>query len=179
MALPAGRPARLGYYWVENPKTDILASAALAVAITLVSAWCDWGQIIASADAGTRRALFQVIAGFAGTLLGLTLASLSILVGLVRSPVAQLDAGLSGHGQVQMVKTFVWALAELSTVFLLSLWAILNNTADNTAGSNVVQVVVLAGLVLAALGISRVIWILWKLLQITAHGTPKREETDE
>lgn len=174
MTLKVSRLDKTLYAWVEHPILDIVAAGGIAAGVTGLSAWQEWGQIIASADAGARRAVFQVVATTSGTMLGLTLTSLSILVGLIRSPVAQLEQVLPGNRTIRMARTFVSALLALGAVFMLAVWAILNNTKDGTPGSTLVQAMILAALVLAALRIYRVVWILWKMLQITSAGTATR-----
>lgn len=159
------------FVWIEHPALDYLLGAAAGVGITGISAWQDWGQLIASADAVVRRTIIQIIATFSGTLLGLTLTSLSILVGMIRSPVKELEVLLPGTRKVEMARTFLSGVFGLGLVLLMSLWAILNNTKDGSVGSNSVQILVLAATCLAALRIARVVLILWKMFVLTAHGT--------
>lgn len=166
------RPAeRVLFNWIDHPAWDYVIGAAVGIAVTGVSAWQHWGQVIASADAVVRRTIIQIVATFSGTLLGLTLTSLSILVGMIRTPVRELDVLLPGARKLRMVRTFISGLFGLGVVFLVSVWAILNNTKDNTSGSNVVQLLILSAICLAALRISRVVLVLWKMLEVTTHGT--------
>ncbi len=177
------RREQLVYYWVHHPAVDYALGAVVGGGVTGLAAWRGWGQLIASADAATRRALFQVVAAFSGTLLGLTLTSLSILVGLIRSPVVLLDKLLPGQRKVRATGTFISSLVGLAWVFVLCLWALINDTKEHTAGSSVVQAFILGGLALAALRTSRVVWVLWKMVRVTAtaptgHALSEDEQDD-
>ena len=170
MAIPT-RPEKILFGWIEHPTWDYVIGAIAGPGVTVVCAWREWGQVIASADAVTRRTLFQILATFSGTLLGLTLTSLSIMVALLRIPVKELDVLLPGKRRVRMVRAFISGLVGLGVALLVMLWAVLNNTKDQTAGSNVVQALVLSAACLAVLRIARVVIILWKMFEVTTHST--------
>lgn len=161
---------KLSYTWVRNPSADWLL-ATVMVATWTVASWLASSPVLITGSApDIRRALFQTLIALAGTFAGLVLTSVSILVNLLRAPVASLDEILSSSNKRQIGEVLLSVLGRLGAVFVTALGALLIDS-SSAYGLWWAEVLVAVSLVAALSSIWRVVWVLRRLLAVTESGS--------
>lgn len=156
--------------WFEKPAWDwLLVLIVVAVmALTSMSAGAFGIQEIPN---DTRRALYQTTTTICGTLLGLTLTSVSILNTALQRETSSLTPWASGS---QMRGTiagmFFSSVRALAIGVLVGLVALIGDSEANT-GSPWIQIVLMSAAVLVGARMVRMLWAL-SLIVRTPSATP-------
>ena len=115
-------------------------------------------------DADTRRAVYQTMTTLSGTLLGLTLTSVSILAGLMKQDLKTATGGLLTPKRQQRVSRLFFAgLRGLAMALLVSL-ALLVTEGGKGEGGILSQALTLTVLAFVAARVGRIIWVLSLIL---------------
>lgn len=118
-------------------------------------------------EAGTRRAVYQTMTTLSGTLLGLTLTSVSILANLMKQDLSTATGGLlTPHRQKRISGLFFAGLRGLAIALLGSL-VLLVADSDRVVGARLDQAIAFAILTLATCRLGRIIWVLSLVLSVS------------
>lgn len=172
--------------WVNHPILDVVA-AMVCIGVLL----CLRSQVslVRGLAPDTRRALYQTAATLSGTLLGLVLTSISILNTLLRADLEQLTEGrMKPRTQRRAGSLFFSAVRALGVALLVYLALLILDTKPGpppTAarlGGQLAQALALAIALLLVSRVSRVVWVLSRLLHVSAGAPdvgPVRTAIDE
>jgi hypothetical protein len=111
-------------------------------------------------DAGTRTAVFQTMTALSGTLLGLTLTSVSILAGLMKQDLATATRGLlTPRRQKRVSRLFFAGLRGLAVALLVS-FALMGGTGDQVSVGPATQALAFTVTLFAVARLGRIVWVL-------------------
>ncbi len=181
-AAPRNLPKSVGY-WFAKPWVDWLL-LALAAGICICISWRHGAWGLENLKPETRRALYQTLTTISGTLLGLTLTSISVLNSALRQSMSSVAARLVTPARKQAVaRLFFAAVRGLAASLGVSLYALLSDSEAPT-GRPLVQAVVLAVVVLSCLRIARTLWALSLIVSASSvapmeSSTPRPAITDD
>ena len=163
------RPPRLTRVYIDWPAGDWLVVGGVLAIISwlsspepmLLSRVVDWHiGWFRDLDVATRRAVYQTMTTLSGTLLGLTLTSVSILAGLMKQDLKAATGGLlTPKRQRRVSGLFFAALRGLASALVLS-FGLLIADGSQSPGGGIAQAVAMAVVALVALRLGRVIWVL-------------------
>lgn len=162
-----GPRERLQHNWVRHQWADWL------LALILVGGWLAAGRAgwlpwaLTEIPHDTRRTVYQILATVAATMGGFTLASISILVNLLRAPMTTVDKLLPADDKRRVGTAFVSALPTLFTLFVA---ALIGLTTDASLGAGYwwLQATIVGAGVAAVASLARVVWILRRLLTLSS-----------
>lgn len=153
---PGHRVSRwlVGHQWID-------LVAALTAALLLWSLCRDLG--LGSLDPVGRRATYQTVAGLAGTLLGLTMTTISVLASNIDKGIGGSPKGLPKDLVVGISKPMFGLLRVLGLALVVALIALVGDT-----GSAAVIGAAWPQPVLGALAVT-VLLRLWRVLTLLSH----------
>lgn len=157
---------RAQHFWVRHLWAD------LAIALVASAAWIAAGKLhwiplgLTEVPADSRRAIFQILATVAATMGGFTLTSISILVNLLRTPMTAVDRLLPADDKRRVGAVFLAVLPWLLGIFVVALASVATD-ADVGVGYWWLQTLVTGMAVAAVCAISRVVWVLRRLLAVS------------
>jgi hypothetical protein len=158
--------------WVKGPLWDhaVLIPLMLWVLLILVNVLPTPFVAIAPES---RRAILQTFATLTGTMTGLTLTSVSIMINLVRTPLSAIDKLLPSADKRRVGGVFLAALPNLLGAFLASLVALALEPGAIALASKSPPalpwfpiLIVLWFTAASLLSIARIVWVLRKLLRL-------------
>ena len=162
----AGLVRRFVRTWVGHRALD--AVAAIPILIWGYLGYREWmPTLLTEVAPGARRAIFQSTLTVAGTMAGLTLTSVSILVNLLRTPLSNLDNILPASDKRRVGAVFLAALLPLLLTFIASASTIAIE-GDAVMGVWWVEAITLFLATTSVLAIARIVWVLRRLLDLTA-----------
>lgn len=156
---PGHRVSRwfVGHQWID-------LVALLVVAFVLWRFCRDLGS--GSLDPAGRRAAYQTVAGLSGTLLGLTMTTISVLASNIEKPIGGSPKGLPKGLVVGISKPMFGLLRTLGLTLVVALIAVVGDTAAGSAtGAPWPQPVLGALAVMACLRLTRVLTLMSHLLK--------------
>ncbi len=158
------RTQRLTRYWVAHPRADLLLIVPIVVWL-LADQYSHHKLIIVSLAPEVRRSLWVTLIGTSGTVAGLMLASVSILISLVKTPLSNLDRLFTGKQRRGVGETILGGMPTLAALFVLSIVASVTDGRARQGWWPIEALVVLA-LAASVSHFSRVVWIIRKLLTV-------------
>lgn len=158
---------RAQHHWIRHRWIDwLIAMVAVGVWTGFAKVgWITWALTEVPHDA--RRALFQILATVAATMGGFTLTSVSILVNLLRTPLTTIDRLLPADDKRRVGTVFLSVLPALVLLFVGALVGIATD-ANLDRGYQWMQLVVIGLAVAAIMSLSRVVWVLGRLLVLSS-----------
>lgn len=171
------------HIWFEKPAWDwlLVLTVVAVLALTSMSAG-DFG--IQEIPTDTRRALYQTVTTICGTLLGLTLTSVSILNTALQRETSSLTPWASGSPMRGTIAAMFFSSVRALAVGVLAGLIALIGDSDAKVGSPWVQILVVSTAVLVAARMMRMLWALSLIVRApsaapsTAHVT-RPPVTDE
>lgn len=162
-----GLPTRMDRtvrYWVAHPRVDFWL--ALPVVVWMLFAhYTNHKLIVVSLAPEVRRPLWVTLIGTSGTVAGLMLASVSILISLIKTPMSNLDRLFTDKQKRSVGETILAGMPALAALFVLSIVA--SATDGRTKqGSWPIEALVVLTLAASVSHFSRVVWIIKKLLAV-------------
>ena len=171
---PRRRPPRAIRTFIDRPSFDWVVAVGVfgitgwlslrspeALSLSVKVLHIGW---IRDLDVGTRRAVYQTMTTLAGTLLGLTLTSVSILAGLMKQDLKAATGGLLTPRRQRRVSVLFFAgLRGLGIALLVSL-ALLIVDGGRAQGGLVAQALTFTVLAFGAARVCRIIWVLSLIL---------------
>lgn len=146
---------------------DYLTALPLTVLLVLGSVGAI-PVLLLDSETAERRVFFQAVAALAGTTAGLTLTSVSILINLVRTPLAGLDKVLEQEDKRRVGSVFLAVLPKLAMTTLVALSAVLLDEIWDKEPQQVWLDFVVLWLATASLSaLARVVWVLRRLLDLS------------
>lgn len=165
---------RLQHFWIRHRWVD------LAVGVTLALVWfgaasqcwfpegqCVLPQALSAVPPESRRVVYQLVAAAAATMGGFTLTSISILVNLLRTPLSTVDRLLPAADKSRVGEVFLSVLPWLLGLFIAALVCLAADV-NVPHGYMWMQLVTMGLLVAAAMSLARVVWVLRRLLSVSA-----------
>lgn len=160
------RVQRLQIFWVRRRWVDLVASAVL-VAAWLFAGWRGLIPLgLTQVCDPQRQATYQIIATIAGTMAGFTLTSVSVLVNLLRTPMSTIDRLLPATDKRRVGDVVVNVLPILGLSFGLAIFGLLTDS-STPQGHWWFQGTLAIAVVSGFLALSRVVWVLRRLLSAT------------
>jgi hypothetical protein len=166
---------RLQHLWVRFWWMDLVLGLLVIAVWHIATNYCWFSaercvlpQALTEVPAESRRTLYQIIAAAAATMGGFTLTSVSILVNLLRTPLSTVDRLLPAQDKTRVGSAFLRALPWLFALFVIALLCL---TTDVNAphGYWWMQLAVTGLVVSATLSLGRVVWVLRRLLTVSAE----------
>lgn len=146
---------------------------AVLVAAVVVLALTTWLEPLRALDAAARRQVYLAVAGLAGTLLGLTIASVNLLLGVIDKPLRGRAAGLPRQTVLDLSRILFSTCLALGALCLAAFaGCVVDGSA--TRGRPPAQTAVLLLLALAAARVLRVVVSLRLLLLARGGVQPAR-----
>jgi hypothetical protein len=162
----ASSAARLVHPWVRHRWLDQLVIVPIVIWLILGARGVT-PLALTHVPTDVRRALFQVAATLAGTMAGLTLTSVSILINLLRTPLGVIDRLLPAEDKRRVGSVFLSALPNLLLVVAAALSAIAAE-ANTAIGYWWLQSIVIWFVLASLSALARVVWVLRRLLDLSA-----------
>ncbi|WP_422748901.1 hypothetical protein ACN27E_10690 [Mycobacterium sp. WMMD1722] len=166
---------RLQHLWIRYRRLDFGVGALLVVVWFIAGRYC-WlseefcrmPQALTAVPPESRRAVYQIVAAAAATMGGFTLTSVSILVNLLRTPLSTIDRLLPAEDKSRVGSAFLGVLPWLLALFLAAMVCLLVDM-NVPQGYWWLQLAVGGLSVSTLLAIARVVWILRRLLSVSAE----------
>lgn len=163
--------------WFTRPSTDWLIIALLALA-----AWwareLDWSTTFTDLPNATRRATYQTLATVSGTMLGLTLTSISILNSMLRQPAESMLARVTATSGPTISGIFFACVRSLALALGLSVVALIRDS-EQVPGGYWVPVVLGSACVLVSLRLTRMLYGLSLLTNASRTAMPTSRPTTQ
>jgi hypothetical protein len=165
---------RLQHFWIRHRWVDL----ALGILVVLVwfgaaaQCWfpedqCMLPEALTAVPPESRRVVFQLIAAAAATMGGFTLTSISILVNLLRTPLSTIDRLLPAADKSRVGEVFLGVLPWLLGLFIAALICLAADV-NMPQGYVWMQLTTVGLLVAAVMSLGRVVWVLRRLLSVSA-----------
>lgn len=158
------RAQRLIRYWVAHPRADLLFVVPIVVWL-LAAQYSHHKLVVVSLAPEVRRSLLVTLIGTSGTVAGLMLASVSILISLVQTPLSNLDRLFSDKQRRGVGETILGGMPTLAALFSLSILASVTDGRPKQ-GSWPIEALVVLALAASVSHFARVVWIIRKLLTV-------------
>lgn len=182
----ARRPRLPTRIFIDRPSADLVLAGTVFVVLwwlSLKDPWLfkdgfDWRvEWLTHLEVNTRRAVYQTMATLSGTLLGLTLTSVSILSNLMKQDLATATGGLLKPRHQHRVSGLFFAGIRGLGVTLVISFALLISDGSRVEGDRLAQNFALAVVVLAVMRLGRIIWVLSLVMNVSvAAGPPSKPE---
>ncbi len=161
--------------WFARPILDLVPAAILVVVILR---WVHTDLFFARLDPPGRRASYQTLASLAGTLLGFTVTSVSVLLTNQQQRMGGFAEGLpvgTVRSLVRVLFGFAYSLAAGCVAGLV----LLAYDTTHQHGQPVAQALLLAGLLIVVARFARVLMFLRRLVVARAARPPAGNVTEE
>lgn len=165
---------RLQHFWILHRWLDLAVGVLAALMWYGVASrcWfpedqCRLPQALTAVPPESRRVVFQLVAAAAATMGGFTLTSISILVNLLRTPLSTIDRLLPAADKSRVGEVFLGVLPWLLGLFIAALICLAVDV-NMPHGYAWMQLATVVLLVAAVMSLGRVVWVLRRLLSVSA-----------
>ena len=145
----------------------VIAVVVVGGWVAVTALWCLVPCGLTAVPNDARRLLYQILATASATMGGFTLTSISILVNLLRTPMKTIDQLLPAADKRRVGSVFLNVLPWLLGLFIIAVIAVLTD-ANVAQGYWWLQLAVIGMAMTVVCAIGRVVWVLRKLLAVTA-----------
>lgn len=165
---------RIKYGWVQRPRLDywigaILAALWLAGTTLASAAGASTPNLITGVAPGIRQAFYQVVLGMTVALAGFALTSVSILINLIRTPISALDEALTNTEKGNVGTTILATLPTVGVTFAAAMCGLFSD-ATKRHGASWIEYLTIVGLTGVGAAVCRTVWVLRRLVVVTASG---------
>jgi hypothetical protein len=163
--------------WFTRPGTDWVVIGLLGLLVW----WfrdIDWSAPFTTLPSATRRATYQTLATVSGTMLGLTLTSISILNSMLRQPAESMLGRVTSTSGPTISGIFFACVRSLALALLLSVVALIHDS-ESQPGAYWVPVALGAVCVLVVLRLTRMLYALSLLTNASRTPVPVARPTSQ
>jgi hypothetical protein len=162
---------RAGLHWVQTPRLDFLIVVGATGACAVLAHWAVHTSPLDFVPEDARHALYQTVMSASVTIAGFTLTSVSVLINLLRTPVAAIDTLLRPADKRRIGIFFIDCFGPIALVIATAFVAFsLDSSKAPWAAQWVfaLQTLFIGAIVFAVLRFARIVAILRLLLPVSS-----------